>query len=51
MEKRTTTIVVSGWIAVLRLFMNIDWSNIDLSRTGIYGKLTQFGPNPDTTFH
>ena len=31
-EKGTTTIVVSGGIAILRLFMNIDWSKVDLSR-------------------
>ena len=46
-EKETTIKVGSGWIAVLRLFMDIGWDKLGASNYGNYWKLAAFRRNPD----
>jgi hypothetical protein len=43
--------VVSGWIAVLRLFRDIGRDKLGASSGGNYRKLTVFRRNPDKPLH
>ncbi len=49
--KRNHMKVGSGWVAVLRLFKDIEWDKLGASGGENYWKPATFRRNPDTPLH